>query len=332
MLLLAKKDIKNIFTMKDAVEADKQAFSIYSEGGSVVPLRVNVGVPKYEGSTLFMPGYVEELDSMGVKIVSVFPRNPEKGKPSVPATMVLIDGTSGEVCCILDGTYLTQLRTGAAAGAATDVLARPDAKIGALIGTGGQAITQLEAMLTVRNLTEVRVFDVNFTHTKSFIAQAQEELAPYGTVLRAVETSDEAITNADIITAVTTSKQPVFNGCLVKEGAHINGVGSFMPDMQELDELILQRANKIFFDSAEAVLAEAGDFIIPLKKGTITKDRFTGEIGKVITGNLKGRENPEEITIFKTVGMAVLDVVTAHQIYQKATKQGIGQEFLFDMQ
>lgn len=330
MLLLSKKDIKRIFSMQDAVEADKQAFRIYSEGGSVVPLRVNIGAQNYEGQTLFMPGYVGELDSMGVKIVSIFPHNIEKGLPTVPSTMVLLDGTSGEVCCIMDGTYLTQLRTGAAAGAATDLLARSDAKIGALIGTGGQAITQLEAMLTVRNLTEVRVFSTNLERAQSFVARMQGEFANYGTVLRAVTTSEEAITNADIITAVTTSQQPVFNGRLVKAGAHINGVGSFMPNMQELDDYIVQRADKIFFDSQEAVLAESGDFIIPLTQGTINKDKFTGEIGKVISGILPGRETPEEITLFKTVGMAVLDVVTAYQIYQKALKQDIGQEFFFE--
>lgn len=331
MLLLTKKDIKKVFTMKDAIEADKQAFRIYAEGGSVVPLRVNLGVPKYEGQTLFMPGYVEELDSTGVKIVSVFPRNIEKGKPSVPATMVLIDGTSGEVCCILDGTYLTQLRTGAAAGAATDILARDDAKIGALIGTGGQAATQLEAMLVARKLKEVRIFDINRARAKAFAAQMQDELSHYGAVLRAVESSAAAVEGADVITTVTTAKQPVFDGRLVKLGAHVNGIGSYMPDMQELDEYIVQRADKIFFDAQEAVLAESGDFIIPLRKGTVNEAKFTGDIGKVVAGTLKGRDTAEEITLFKSVGMAVLDIVTAYQIYQKARAQGIGQEFLFEV-
>lgn len=329
MLLLTKKDIQQIFTMQEAVEANKQAFRIYSEGGSVVPLRVNIGVPNFEGQTLFMPGYVEKLDSMGVKIVSVFPHNIKKGLPSVPATMVLIDGTTGEVCCILDGTYLTQLRTGASAGAATDLLARSDAQIGALIGTGGQAMTQLEAMLTVRNLKEVRIFDIDFECAQSFVTQMQDVFASFGTLLRAVETADEAITNADIITTVTTSRQPVFNGRLVKAGAHINGVGSYLPNMQELDEFIVNRADKIFFDSQEAVLAESGDFIIPLTKGTITMDKFTGEIGQVISNKLPGRETSEEITLFKMVGMAALDVVTAYQIYQRALNHDIGQEFLF---
>ncbi|MDR3600737.1 MAG: ornithine cyclodeaminase family protein [Desulfosporosinus sp.] len=329
MLLLTKQDIQQIFTMQDALEAVKQALRIYSEGGSVVPLRVNLSAPNYEGQTLFMPGYVAALDSMGVKIVSVFPHNSEQGLPSVPATMVLIDGTSGVVCCILDGTYLTQLRTGATTGAATDLLARSDAKIGALLGTGGQALTQLEALLTVRNLTEVRIFSRSRERTQTFVRQAQAKFSKFKALLRAVETSAEAITNADIITTVTTSCQPVFDGRLVKAGAHINGVGSYRPDMQELDEFIVQRADKIFFDSQKAALAEAGDFIIPLTKGTISAAKFTGEIGQVLLNNLPGRETPEEITLFKTVGISVLDIVTAHHIYQSALKQDIGQKFVF---
>lgn len=329
MLLLTSKDIKNVFGMKDAIEADKQAFRIYSGGGSVVPLRVNIAVPKYEGQTIFMPCYVDELDSAGVKIVSAFPRNREKGKANVLATMVLIDGTSGEVCCILDGTYFTRLRTGAAAGAATDLLARSDSRIGALIGTGGQAATHLEAMLAVRELKEVRIFSRNQERAKSFVERMRAEPAVFGAALRLVGSSDEAVAGADIITAVTTSKKPVFNGRLVKAGAHINGMGSYRPDMQELDGCIIQRADKIFFDSQEAVLAESGDFIVPLKNGTITEEKFTGDIGKLIAGALRGRETAEEITIFKSVGIAVMDVVTASQIYQKAREQGIGQEFLF---
>lgn len=329
MLLLTKKDIKTVFSMKDAIEVDKKAFRIFSEGGSVVPLRVNIDVPKFEGSTLYMPGYVGELDSLGVKIVAIFPRNAAKGKPSVPATMVLLDGTSGEVCCILDGTYLTQLRTGAATGAATDILARKDAKIGSLIGTGGQAASQLEALLEARKFSEVRIFDINKERTAAFVEQMQVELADYGTVIRAADSSDEAVKDADVITTVTTSNQPVFNGRLVKEGAHINGIGSFLPHMQELDEYLVQRSDKIFFDSQDAVLAESGDMIIPLKNGTVKQAKFTGDIGKVIAGTLKGRETKEEITLFKSVGMAVLDVVTANAIYQKALKQGIGQEFHF---
>lgn len=327
MLLLTKMDIKSIFTMKDAIEADKDAFRIYSEGKSVVPLRTNIAIPKYEGQILFMPGYVDEMDVIGVKIVSVFPQNMQKGKPTTPATMVLIDGSSGEVCAILDGTYLTQLRTGAASGAATDILARSDAQIGALIGTGGQGAAQLEAMVTARELKEVRVFDVDIIRAQKFVEEMRNEISNCNTIFKAVSTSDDAIKDADIITTVTTARKPTFNGNLVKAGAHVNAVGSYMPHMQELDPVILNRANKIYFESTEAVLSESGDIIIPLKQGLITKDKFTGELGQVIMGTLKGRESDEEITVFKTVGIATQDVVTARKIYNKAIAQNIGTKW-----
>lgn len=150
MLLLKKEEMQRVYSMKEAIEAVKLAFKLFSEGKAAVPLRTNIGVPKYAGGALFMPAYVEETESLGVKIVSVFPNNVKVGRPAVPATMVLLEPQTGEVCAIMDGTYLTQLRTGAAAGAATDLLSRKDAAVGAIIGAGGQALYQLEAMLTVR--------------------------------------------------------------------------------------------------------------------------------------------------------------------------------------
>lgn len=327
MLLLDSIDMNNIFSMSEAVEACKSAFHTFSTGESVVPLRTKIEVSKHEGATLFMPGYIEALDTAGIKIVSVYPNNAKVGKPVVPATMVLIDSTTGEVCCVLDGTYLTRLRTGAAAGAATDILARPDAKIGALIGIGGQALSQLEAMLTVRELKEVRIYNKSLEKAKTFIDKAQAELKNYRTILKPVTSSHEAIIDADIITAVTTSFEPVFNGKAVKPGAHVNGVGSFMPHMQELDVEIIKRADKIFVDSIDAVLAESGDFIIPFKKGIITKERVNGELGQIIAGTVKGREHEDEITLFKTVGIAVQDVYTAYEIYKKAVAGRIGYNY-----
>ncbi|CAH2716814.1 Delta(1)-pyrroline-2-carboxylate reductase [Neobacillus rhizosphaerae] len=324
MLVLTKEDIKKVFTMKDAIEADKDALRIYSAGKCVSPLRVNIDIPKEQGQSLFMPAYVEEFDATGIKIVSVFPKNIEKGKPSVPAQMILLDGTTGEVCAILDGTYLTQLRTGAVQGAATDILAKKDAKIGVLFGTGGQAATQLEAMVCVRNLEEVRVFDINYERAKEFAETMQRELAAYDTEIVAVENGNEAVRNADIITCVTTSRRPVFDGTLVKKGAHVNGVGAYTPQMQELDENIVKNADKVFFDTKEGVLAEAGDFLIPMEKGIVSEQDFNGELGEVILGQILGRETDEEITLFKTVGAAVLDVVTAHQIYKKAIENNVG--------
>ncbi len=329
MLFLSKEDIQKVFTVKDAISAVKQAFSIYSQGKSVVPLRVNIDIPKHNGQSLFMPGYVEELDIAGVKIVSVFPNNTEKGIASVPAKMVLINGETGEVCCMMDGTYLTQLRTGAASGAATDLLAGRAAESMVLFGTGGQAAAQLESILAVRSIKNVKVVGLNRAKALEFSKKMQVELQSYGTNITVCEDVATAVSEADVITAVTTSKKPVFDGRWVKKGAHINGVGSYTPEMQELDEYIIQNAGKVFVDSRTAVLSEAGDLIIPMKKGLISIDRITGELGEVISGKLPGRTDMDEITIFKTVGIAVTDVVTAHCIYKKAQDLGIGTNIQF---
>ncbi|EJP6470852.1 MULTISPECIES: ornithine cyclodeaminase family protein [unclassified Clostridium] len=326
MLILTAEDIKRVFTMKDAIEADKEAFKLYSNNKAEVPLRTNISIPKYKGSSLFMPAYIEELDTAGIKIVSVFPENVRLGKPAVPAQMILLNGKTGEVSAIMDGTYLTQLRTGASAGAATDILAKKDAKIGALIGTGGQALCQLEALLAARNLEKVKVYSRNLEKVKAFVEEAKKSLSKYDTEILGANSSDEAIKDADVITVVTTATSPVFDGRNVKEGTHINGVGSYMKHMQELDEYIIARADKIYLDSKEAVLSEAGDFIIPLEKGIIKEDKITGELGQVVSQTIDGRKTEKEITLFKSVGIAVQDVVTAYKIYEKALQNKVGKE------
>lgn len=324
MLLLSKEDIKKVFTMKDAIEADKKAFQLVVEGKCDSPIRTNIQAPKYDGSFLFMPAYVEEMDAASLKIVNIFPHNIDNGIPSSPAQVLLIDGTNGLVQSVMDGTYVTQLRTGAASGAAFDLLAKKDCRIGALIGTGGQAATQLEAMLAVRNLEEVRVYDLNYERTQEFAARMQEELKEYGVRIVAEKSSDEAIDNADLLITVTPSSKPVFDGAKVKKGATVSCVGAYQPHMQEMDPVILTRASKIYFDSEEAVLSESGDILIPLGDGTITKEDFTGDLGDVIRGKIVGRENDEEIIVFETVGVATQDLIAAKAIYDKAVEAGIG--------
>lgn len=324
MLLLTRNDIKKVISMKEAIEADKEASKIYSSGSALVPLRVNIDIPKYQGQTLFMPGYARDLDVTGVKIVSVFPQNINKGLPSVPAQMLLIDGETGQVTCMMDGTYLTQLRTGAIAGAASDILANKNAEKMALCGTGGQAPTQLEAVLAVRKIKTVKVFDINKERAKSFAAEMQERFKEYGAEITAAETIEEALNDADIITTVTTTKTPVILGNLVKKGAHINGIGSYTPDMQELDLDLIKKCNKLYVDTRNGVLSESGDLIIPINKGIISENDVDGELGEVILGSVKGRESEDEITVFKSVGSAILDVVTAYKIYEKAKKMNIG--------
>jgi ornithine cyclodeaminase len=324
MLLLSKRDIKRVFSMREAIEADKKAFQMHAEGRCVTPLRTNIQAPKYEGSFLFMPAYIEEMDTAALKIVNLFPQNINNGIPSSPAQVLLMDGKTGLITALLDGTYVTQLRTGGASGAAFDLLGREDAKEGALIGTGGQAASQLEAMIAAKKLDKVCIYDLNYERTFAFTQRMQKELEAYGTEFIAVTSSNDAIKNADLITTVTPSRKPVFDGSKVKAGATVSCVGSYQPYMQEMDPVILERAEKIYFDSEEAVLSEAGDFIIPLNEGRIKKSDFTGDLGDVILGKVTGRENDSEIIVFKTVGVATQDLITAKEIYNKAVEIGIG--------
>ena len=327
MLLLSREDIKKVFSMKDAIAADKKAFQFVVEGKCEAPLRTNIQAPKYDGCFLFMPAYVEEMDTASLKIINIFPHNIDNGIPSSPAQVLLIDGKTGVVQSVLDGTYVTQLRTGASSGAAFDVLAKKDCRIGALIGTGGQAATQLEAMLVARKLEEVRVFDINYERTATFAEQMQRELESYGAKILPAKSSDEAIDNADLLITVTPSSKPVFDGTKVKKGATVSCVGAYQHHMQEIDPVVLTRASKIYFDSEEAVLSEAGDILIPLEDGTITKEDFTGDLGDVIKGKVTGRESDDEIIVFKSVGVATQDLVAAREIYDKALEAGIGTKW-----
>lgn len=324
MLLLSRKDIMDIFTMHDAIAADRLAFQLFTENKTDVPLRTQIVAEKQNGTFLFMPAYAEDLDAAALKIINIFPNNIDTGLSSAPAQVLLIDGKTGYVNALLDGTTVTQLRTGAASGVAFDILARKKAKIGALIGTGGQAATQLEAMLCARKLETVYVFDQNPERTKAFAEQMNSTLNNYGAQILPADTSDQAISDADLIITVTPATSPVFDGSKVKAGATISCVGSYQPHMQEMDPVILQRAAKIFFDSEEAVLSEAGDILIPLANGMITKEAFTGDIGEVLTGNTTGRETEDEIIVFKTVGIGAQDLVTAQKIYELALEKNVG--------
>lgn len=326
MLLLSREDIKSVVTMKDMIEADKTAFKMTVDGTVKTPLRTVID-GKYDGAFLFMPAYAPELDATAMKVIDIFPHNVDNGKMTSPAQVMLIDGKDGYVIALLDGTYVTQLRTGASSGAAFDLLAKKDCKRGALIGTGGQAATQLEAMLAARKLDEVKIYDLNAERCQAFAEQMQKELVDYGAKITAAESSDECIEDADLIITVTPSAKPVFDGTKVKEGATISCVGTYEPHKHEMDPAILPRASKIICDSKEAALSETGDLLIPIKEGIISETDILGSLGDVINGTIKGRENDDEIIVYETVGVAAQDLVAAKVIYDKAVEVGKGMNW-----
>lgn len=322
IVVINEEEMRNIMSMKDAILAVKEAASNYSTGKTDIPLRANLNVKEFNGNSLYMYGYVPGSKALGVKLVSVYPDNPKKGINACPATVILENAETGEVNAIIDGTYLTRLRTGALSGAATELLSRNDSNIFALIGTGGQAECQLDAVLAVRDIKEIRVYSRNINNVKKFI----ERVSPGKTQkFVACNSSDEAIENADIITAVTVSNDPVFDGKKVKKGCHINGVGSYTPEMSEIDEYIVCNSGKIIVDIMDGTINETGDFLKPMKKGLFNKEMITGELGDLVDGKCKSRENSDEITFFETTGSAVFDLVTAKKLYDAAIKKNMGQ-------
>ncbi|WP_025729163.1 ornithine cyclodeaminase family protein [Atopobacter phocae] len=326
MLILTKEDIQKCFSMTDAIRAAKESLKIYTAGDANVPLRTNLNVEKFNGQSLYMPAVSSgEQSALGVKIVSVYPDNIQKNLPSVPATMVALDPETGIVSAILDGTYLTQLRTAAVQGAATEELSNTNAKIGALIGTGGQGYQQAIAMMTARELTELRVFDIDFDRAQQFAKElALDMQGVFQTKIKAVKTSKEAVLEADIVTTVTTSKVNTFDADDLKPGVHVNGMGAYTPDMLELPSKLLTEANAVIFDTKDGVLAEAGDIQAPIKEGLMTAEDYTGELGELLLDKIEGRTSEQDVTVFKSVGSAVLDIVTAQQIIEKAMQQNIG--------
>jgi len=310
--------------MREAIEIVRGAFAQLSAGKAVVPLRINLPVERHEGVTLIMPAYLSESDDLGVKIVSIFPRNPEMGLPTIFALVAVVEASTGRPVAVMDGTYLTALRTGAASGVATDLLARQDARVAAIFGAGVQARTQLLAVCEVRDIERAWVYDVNPQAAERYA----REMAGKGRVpddLRVASFPAEAAREADVICAATTSTTPVFADEDLKPGVHINAVGSFTPEIQEVPGQTVGRA-RIVVGSREACLSETGDLIIPIRQGLITEHDIYAELGEMAAGTKPGRDNAEEITLFKSVGNAVQDVSVARRVMEEARRLGLGVE------
>lgn len=329
MLLLSAEDVRKSLPMKEAIEAMKNAYASLSNGTAVVPLRTRLPIPESEALSLFMPAYVHSVDgqALAIKVVSLFPTNPARGLAYIQAAVLVFDPETGRPIALLEGSSLTAIRTGAASGAAIDLLARKDSKVAAIFGAGAQGRTQLEAACTARQIETAFVFDADAGKAQAFA----DEMNGKGVItkdIRVAKSAREAIEHADIICTATTSMKPVFDDQNLKAGTHISGVGSYTPEMQEVPAETLQRA-KIFVDSRAASLEEAGDLIQPIRAGLFDESHICGELGEVVLGIKSGRESQDEITYFKSVGIAVQDAMAAQVALNNARKLSIGKEVDF---
>lgn len=321
--IISREEVRNAITMAQAIETVKEAFAQLSRGRARVPIRTQLGVPLHDGVTLFMPAYLEQSDQLGMKMVSVFSGNIEQGLPTINAMITLVDAETGLPTAIIDGTYLTALRTGAASGAATDLLARKDARTVTVLGTGVQGRTQLGAVCTVRSIERVVVFDKRQTSAEAFREEMEKVGPPVPKTIEVAASAMQAVREADVVCTATTSTTPVFSDDDLKPGVHLNAIGSFTPQMQELPAATVARA-LLVVDSREAVWAEAGDLIIARKEGLITDDSVHAELGEIVAGTKRGRTSDDQVTLFKSVGNAVQDVSVAAKVFEEAKKKGLG--------
>lgn len=329
MLILTADDVRKALPMNEAIEAMKSAYAALSSGTAVVPLRTRLPIPNSEALSLFMPAYVGSADSqaLAIKVVSLFPTNPPRGLAYIQAAVLVFDPETGRAIALLEGSSLTAIRTGAAGGAAIDLLARKNSKVAAIFGAGAQGRTQLEAACTARKIDTACIFDADRAKAQAFV----EEMKGKGSLtkdIRVAQSAREAIEHADIICTATTSTKPVFDDKDLKAGTHISAVGSYTPEMQEVPAETLLRA-KIFIDSRSASLEEAGDLIQPLRAGLFDESHICGELGEVVLGKKSGRQSDEEITYFKSVGIAVQDAMAAQVALNNARKMNIGKEVDF---
>jgi alanine dehydrogenase len=328
MRVLGSTDLKNLVPMRDAVELMKTVFAQYSKGETISPIRTPVELPDGSGVSLYMPAYVSPGDShgasLGAKIVSVFPGNGEKGLPTIHALVVALDPTTGEPAGMIEGASVTALRTGAVSGAATDLMARPDSRILTVIGAGAQGVTQAAAVCSVRDIHEIRVIDLSDDMRSTFserLAGWVDDAPPVN-----LELSDarQSLADSDIVCTATTSRTPVFDDAWISDGTHINAVGAFTPEMQEIPDQTVVRS-RLVVDAVEAIMHEAGDIIQPVNRGVLDRDRVRVELGHLVLGESAGRESDTEVTFFKSVGNAIQDMVVARVALDMAESRGVGQ-------
>ncbi|HRY33610.1 MAG TPA: hypothetical protein P5531_11640 [Bacteroidales bacterium] len=320
-LILNRQDVMSVLTMKDCMAVVEQAFLELAGGTADLPLRT--AIKPQDGLSLYMPAYLKQSNALACKIVTVFKNNPARFQlPTTIGTVLLQDPETGKVICIMDGGYLTAVRTGAASGVATRYLARePEESTVGIFGAGVQAKMQLWAMAEARKVGRAMVFDISKEAAENFSREMAEKLD----LMVAVASAPEVLLDADILCLATSSALPLFDGNLVKPGTHINGIGSHTPNAREIDTALVTRA-KFIGDSKEACFGEAGDILIPIQEGAISESHFYAELGEIISGSKPGRSSKEEITLFKSNGLAVQDAATAKLVYEKALEKGLGMQ------
>ncbi len=321
-LWLTRDDVENLLDMPAAIEAVGEAFRLIYQGEAELPVRANIPVARHDGSLMSMPAYLGgEMDALGAKLISFYGTNPtRRGLPAIQGNVVLFDGRDGALLALMDAGYLTAMRTGASGGVAARYLAREDARTLTIFGSGVQAPYQVEAVLCERALERVFVISRTPANAEALAVALRWR---FDVTVEATTDVEMAVGAADIVVTATSAHDPLFDGRLLCPGVHVTGIGSHLPYASEVDAVAVQRA-KVVVDQMSACLEEAGDLIEPINAGLYDASRIHAEIGAIIAGDSPGRDSADEITFFKSVGLAAQDVAVARVVYQRAVEQGAG--------
>lgn len=331
MKLLNSTDIWNVYSMSQALDDVAEAFAAVASGRTATPLRTKISIDD-DRTLLVMPSYAPGVEAASVKTIALYPNNASSSLPTAPASLVLLDGATGMTRAFLDGDTVTKFRTGASSGVALRLLGRADASVGLVVGTGGQALTQVLAMIAAApNLTEVRIANPFPGQAEEFVEMLRAhpgfERANFSGTLSIYRDADEAAGDADLIILVTSSTTPVLSASSLKPGVTISCVGSYQPHMQECGSDIMEAASRIYCDDVDAALEESGDLIIPLREGRISREDIVGSIGEVIASTVDGRASDDEIIVYETVGVGAQDLWAAQAIVSAAEVAGVGTDW-----
>ena len=320
MRVLSEQQVQSLIEIDELIAALKRAHVQYSTGNAVMPVRLVVPLPQIQGRITSMPGFLTDDQALGMKVVTYFQENPKKNLPAILATILLFSAETGKILATVDGSYITAIRTACASALATEALANPQTPVLGILGAGVQARAHIRALTRVRRFERIRLYSPSETSAGAI----KNEMAPQlNCAVEVAENAESVVRDADLLVTVTTAKEPIVKPEWLKPGVHINAVGSHRPDLREIDGATLARA-KIVVDSREAIMAECGDILLALKEKSIGENAIHAEIGEVLAGTKSGRKTNDEMTLYKSVGIAIQDVAAAHLVYRKALEKGVG--------
>lgn len=320
-VLLTEFDVRTVLPMDDLIDAMEAALAQFSTGAVQQPLRTVVEVGAQRAFFGVMPAYLPSARALGTKLVTVFPANARAGLHTHLATIILLDPDTGELLALMDGRFITEARTAAVSAVSTRLLATSEADTVGIIGSGVQARSHLEALDRVRRLKRIRVWSPDPDRLAAFVREMRHKTTA---VLELAGSAREAVEGADIVVLATAAREPVVESGWIADGAHICAVGACRPDQREMDTALVARA-RVFVDSRAGALAEAGDIVIPMAEGAFDAYHVAAELGEVAAGAAPGRTSAAEVTLFKSLGMAVEDVAAAQLAYERATARGLGR-------